>query len=245
MFKVGLIGKSLTHSFSPNYFKNKFEKEGIKNVAYHLFELTQIEEITELLRIPHLVGLNVTVPYKTAVMPFLDEIDASAAAIGAVNCIVMHDGLAKGYNTDWIGFKDSIQPLLKPFHQRALILGTGGASKAVCYGLEQLGISSKLVSTGSQGDYHYTDLSEALIQTHQIIVNCTPVGMYPNTDENPFPCSSFLHYEHLCYDLIYNPAKTKFLQEAEQQGANIKNGQEMLEIQADLSWQKWRALCDY
>lgn len=245
MFQLGLIGKSLKHSFSPAYFKDKFEKEGINNVSYQLYELKQIDEITELLKTPHLLGLNVTVPYKTEVMPFLTKIDPSAAAIGAVNCIAVEQGVTIGYNTDWIGFKNSIEPLLKPFHLKALVLGTGGSSKAICYGLHQLGIETKLVSASNQGDYGYSDIDEPLIQEFKIIVNCTPVGMYPNIDESPFPWTQFLNEKHLCYDLIYNPLNTKFLLEAEQQGASIKNGLEMLEIQAELSWQKWRVLCDY
>lgn len=236
----GLIGYPLSHSFSPGYFSEKFQREQI-DAVYRLFPLADIHELTTLLKDnPQLKGLNVTIPYKEAVIPFLDDIDEAAKAVGAVNCINITNGLLKGYNTDIIGFEQSLTPLLQPQHTKALVLGTGGAAKAVTYVLDTLGIAYKLVSTsGKEGTLFYRDVDEHAIKEHTIIVNTTPLGMHPKTDACPDIPYMAIGEEHLLYDLIYNPEKTTFLQKGMQQGASIKNGYEMLALQADASWDIW------
>ncbi|MBS1774514.1 MAG: shikimate dehydrogenase [Bacteroidetes bacterium] len=240
MKEFGLIGYPLTHSFSPAYFQHKFDVEGIAAI-YKAFAIKQIDEYRELLLShPDLSGLNVTIPYKQAVMPLLDELDNAAAAIGAVNCISINEGSAKGYNTDYIGFKQSLTPLLQPHHTHALVLGSGGASKAVVYALQQLGIEYKIVSRAN-GDISYSDLSRDIISNHHLIINTTPLGMHPDIEQHPLIPYEHLTPQHLLYDLIYNPEETLFLRKAKERGAQIKNGYEMLVLQAEESWKIWNS----
>ncbi len=236
----GLIGYPLQHSFSPAYFKKKFAASNI-NAVYDLYPIESITEFRSLLAAhPDLKGLNVTTPYKEAVIPYLDEIDAVAAEMGAVNCIVIREGKTKGYNTDATGFEKSLNPLLMPQHTSALILGTGGSSKAVAYALTQLGIPFHKVSRHKTDHvFCYDELSAEVVSYYKLIINTTPTGMYPNVDHvPPFP---FQHVgdHHLLFDLIYNPEETKFLAMGKERGAVSKNGFEMLQLQAEASWDIW------
>ena len=237
----GLIGYPLTHSFSPAYFARKFAAEHI-DAAYQAFPLTQIGELPQLLAThTNLRGLNVTIPYKQAVMPLLHGVDAGAAAVGAVNCIDIRDGKMTGYNTDVIGFRQSLIPLLQHGHTHALVLGTGGASRAVVYVLQQLGIPYLLVSRRQgSGNITYADVTADVIATHTLIVNTTPLGMYPHTAALPPLPYAAIGSGHLLYDLIYNPDITSFLAAGAAQGAATKNGFEMLELQAEASWDIWQ-----
>lgn len=242
----GLIGYPLTHSFSQTFFNQKFESEGT-DAEYVNFEIPDIEELWGILSdTPGLSGLNVTIPYKQRVMDFLDELDPVAREVGAVNVvkIIPRKGtstLLVGYNSDVIGFTDSLRPMLQPWHKRALVLGTGGASRAVCYSLRQLGIEPTLVSrTARPGVITYADLTPEVMEAHTVIVNTTPLGMYPRTDECPDIPYSLLTPRHLCYDLLYNPDVTLFMRRAEQQGAKVKNGLEMLLLQAFASYEIWQ-----
>lgn len=241
MKRFGLIGKSLAHSFSPTFFKNYFKQNGI-NAKYELFELETIEEVKTILRDDSIAGLNVTVPYKIEIIPFLDEIDSVAKTIGAVNVVAFKEGKTIGFNTDAYGFQQSIKPFLTFKHERALILGTGGASKAIEYVFKQIGIDVIFISQNPNGKlkhFSYSDINDHMLNACKVIVNCTPVGTYPNNDacvEFPF---QFLSSDHLVIDLIYNPAKTKFLSEAEKKGATILNGESMLKEQALKSWEIW------
>ncbi len=236
----GLIGFPLTHSFSPGYFNAKFEAYGI-DAKYELFPIKEIASVREVIASnAGLAGLNVTIPYKEAVMPFLDGIDAVAAQVGAVNCISIMDGKTRAYNTDVIGFEKSLLPLLQLQHTHALVLGSGGASKAVLYVLAKLGVTAKVVSRQpAPGNLAYTDVTPELIAKYTVIINTTPLGMYPNVGVCPPIPYEALGSRHLLYDLIYNPPITKFLAMGMAQGAQIKNGQEMLELQAEASWEIW------
>lgn len=241
MKRFGLIGKSLAHSFSPTFFQNYFAQNGI-NANYELFELETIEEVKTILSDESIAGLNVTVPYKIEIIPFLDEIDSVAKTIGAVNVVAFKEGKTIGFNTDAYGFQQSIKPFLTFKHERALILGTGGASKAIEYVFKQIGIDVIFISQNPNGKpkhFSYSDINDHMLNACKVIVNCTPVGTYPNNDECvEFPFQ-FLSSDHLVIDLIYNPAKTKFLSEAEKKGATILNGESMLKEQALKSWEIW------
>lgn len=240
----GLVGYRLAHSFSRNFFNEKFENEKIP-AEYRNFELDRIEDLRLVVEeTPELCGLNVTIPYKESIIPLLDEMDGTAQMIGAVNVVkVIHDKdkvVLKGYNSDIIGFTESIRPYIKEYHHKALVLGTGGASKAVRYGLLSLGIEPQLVSrTAREGVLTYDDLPPQLMGEYQIIVNATPVGMYPQTDTCPNIPYEALTSRHLAYDLVYNPETTLFLEKCAAQGAVIKNGLEMLLLQAYASWDIW------
>lgn len=246
----GLIGYPLGHSFSQNFLNQKFEAENI-NAKYVNFEIPNIEDFPSVIALhPDLEGLNVTIPYKQQVMQYLSALDTTAAEIGAVNVIkVVHNDKGEisgliGYNSDVIGFMDSIKPLLKPSHKKALVLGTGGASKAVCYGLRQLGVEPTLVSrTKAEGRLTYSDLNDKpeIMTTHTVIVNTTPLGMYPNVDNCPDIPYDCLSPEHLCYDLLYNPDVTLFMKKSAQNGAVTKNGLEMLLMQAFAAWNIWNS----
>lgn len=245
----GLIGYPLGHSFSRDYFNKKFETEDI-NAEYVNFEIPTIEEFPSVVaRNPNLTGLNVTIPYKEKVIPLLDALDSTAEAIGAVNVIkVIRNSRGqisklKGYNSDVIGFMDSIRDLLRPYHKKALVLGTGGASKAVSYGLRQLGVEPTFVSrTKAEGryTYHGISLNPEIISEHTVIVNTTPLGMYPNVDKYPDLPYDYITREHLCYDLLYNPDTTMFMRKCAEHGATTKNGLEMLLMQAFAAWNIWR-----
>ena len=246
MEKYGLIGYPLKHSFSKGYFNEKFEAENI-DAEYVNFEIPTIEEFKDVItENANLKGLNVTIPYKEQVIPFLDGLSPDAESIGAVNVIKFNrDSKGKlqliGYNSDIIGFTESIQPLLTPSHKKALILGTGGASKAVFHGLKKLGIESKYVSrTARVGMFTYKELTKEIIEEYTVIVNCTPVGMYPHVDECPAIPYEFITHNHLLYDLLYNPNTTLFMMKGEAKGAVTKNGLEMLLLQAFAAWEIWQ-----
>lgn len=240
----GLIGYPLSHSFSKGFFAEKFTRENIKDCSYENFPLPAITAFESLLASqPELCGLNVTIPYKEAVIPYLDELSPAAAQIKAVNCIRFIDGVKTGFNTDAIGFRRSLEPLLKEHHTNALILGTGGAAKAVQYVFEAMDIPYKLVSRkASASAVTYDQLDAEVMEEHTIIINTTPLGMFPNTTEAPELPYSHLTPQHLLYDLIYNPAITSFLQQGADKGATIKNGHEMLMMQAEASWEIWNDL---
>jgi len=246
MQKYGLIGYPLRHSFSIGYFNEKFRAEGI-DAEYVNFEIPNISEFTGIVvENPTLAGLNVTIPYKEQVIPYLHELDKETAEIGAVNVIkiVRKKGKIRliGYNSDIIGFTQSIEPLLQPHHKKALLLGTGGASKAVFYGLRRLGIGSTFVSrTQEKNTITYQDLTPEIIKEHTIIVNCTPVGMYPHVDECPNIPYEEITSDHLLYDLLYNPNVTLFMRKGQAQGAVTKNGLEMLLLQAFAAWDIWNS----
>lgn len=246
MDKYGLIGYPLKHSFSKGFFNEKFTAEKI-DAEYVNFEISSIKEFKDIIKFtPELRGLNVTIPYKEQVMPYLDELTANAKAIGAVNVIkfVRQKGKTPkliGHNSDILGFKQSIEPLLEPHHKHALILGTGGSSKAIYHGLKQLDIESTFVSrTPEKGELSYDDLSPGLMEKHMVIVNCTPVGMFPKVDEAPEIPYEWIGSQHLLYDLLYNPDETLFLKKGKERGATVKNGLEMLLLQAFESWNIWQ-----
>lgn len=242
----GLIGFPLGHSFSQNYFNQKFQAEGT-DAAYVNFEIPDIGDFMEVIsENPNLAGLNVTIPYKEQVIAYMNEMDADAAKIGAVNVIKFIPSakgpLFKGYNSDIIGFSDSIKSLLTPARDKALVLGTGGAAKAVFHGLQNLGVEATYVSrTSAPGRLTYDDLDNAIIADHKIIVNATPLGMYPHIDECPDIPYDALTPEHLCYDLLYNPDTTLFMRKAAEYGAETKNGLEMLLLQAFAAWNIWNS----
>lgn len=244
MSLFGLIGYPLGHSFSQKFFTEKFEKENIE-ATYQLFPLENIELFPELIKNnPHLCGLNVTIPYKEKVIPYLDELDETAKEIGAVNVIKFvrtnNDLKLIGYNSDVIGFENSLKRLLKPHHTKALILGTGGASKGVAFVLKKLGIEYKFVSrTSNSEQLTYEDLTPCLIKEYPLIINASPVGTFPNTKDCPVIPYGGLSEKHLLYDLIYNPEKTLFLAKGEVQQSVIKNGLEMLHGQALAAWEIW------
>lgn len=245
MDKYGLIGYPLGHSFSISYFNQKFQDENI-DAVYENYEIPSIDALLEVLSSnPELKGLNVTIPYKEKVMPFLDTISPEAIAIGAVNVIrVNHRGNKielKGYNSDVIGFTKSIEPMLdKKWHQKALILGTGGASKAVNYGLRSLGLETVYVSRYERPDtIQYPSITPEVVKEYNVIVNCTPLGMYPNTETCPDLPYEAMDNHTILYDLIYNPDKTLFMKRGAEYGANVKNGLEMLLLQAFASWEFW------
>lgn len=247
MDKYGLIGYPLGHSFSVTYFNEKFQSENI-DAEYVNFEIPSIEDFPEIVTENiNLCGLNVTIPYKEQVIPYLDELDPDTAKIGAVNVIkIIRQGKAKvklvGYNSDIIGFTQSIEPLLQPHHRKALLLGTGGASKAVYHGLANLGIESLYVSRSKRDGetLTYADLTPEVMAEHTVIVNCTPVGMYPKVDFCPDIPYDLLTPRHLLYDLLYNPDETLFMKKGRAQGATVKNGLEMLLLQAFAAWEIWQ-----
>jgi shikimate dehydrogenase len=236
--KYGLIGYPLKNSFSQNYFTHKFAQSHI-SASYQNYPLTYIDEFKELLAQHHFNGLNVTIPYKEAIIPFLTRLDVKAQEVGAVNTIAFKNNERIGYNTDVYGFEKSILPLLKPWHQMALVLGSGGAAKAVMYVLKKLGIKTTLVSRNPEMGIGYEDLDKAMIRAHQVIVNCTPLGMYPNEDDCPPIPYQYITDLHLAYDLIYLPEETLFLKYCKQHQAITKNGFEMLQFQAEKAWEIW------
>lgn len=242
MRKFGLIGKNISYSFSKSYFQNKFKKEHIKNSSYSNFDLKSISEFEPLIsQDPEIVGLNVTIPYKEVIMPYLDTINKTAREIGAINTIkITNKGKLKGYNTDYYGFKKSLQPLLKKHHKKALILGTGGSSKAIAFALKKLKVRYSYVSrTKTETNFTYQELDEKIITDHHIIINCSPVGTYPNINDCPNLPYHYITDQHILFDLVYNPRETLFLKKGIQQGAKICNGLRMLELQAERSWEIW------
>jgi shikimate dehydrogenase len=238
----GLLGKTLKHSFSKAYFANKFHQLHIVDCRYENFELASIDELPQLLKDhPSILGLNVTIPYKEEVLPFLAEKNDIVKEVGACNCIKISDGKLIGYNTDVTGFEQSLQKYLEPHHKQALILGTGGAAKAVQYALKRMGISYQLVSrTKTETAIAYDEL-ETVFKHHQLIINTSPIGMFPKVDEAPAIPYQYITPGHLLFDLIYNPEKTLFLKKGEERGAKIANGAEMLVLQAEESWRIWNS----
>lgn len=240
--KFGLIGYPLSHSFSKVYFTSKFESLGVGDFIYELYPLETIEEFPALLR-SDVFGWNVTIPYKSAIITYLNDVDAQAMKIGAVNTIVRTGQNSwKGYNTDTRGFRHSLVSWIgkKDIPSRALVLGSGGSSKAVLFALKQLGVKSTVVSRNGNGNLSYADLTRAIIAEHTLIINTTPVGMTPDTFSCPDIPYQYLSTQHWVYDLIYNPANTLFLRQSEQMGAKTKNGLEMLHLQADYAWDIWK-----
>lgn len=237
----GLIGYPLSHSFSKRYFTEKFEREGLKDYQYELFPVSSIEELLQLLeKHPELCGLNVTIPYKEQVLSYLHSENELVKAIRACNCIDIRDGKLKGYNTDVIGFERSLLEQWQPHHKKALILGTGGVSKAVQYIMQKMGLAYRYVSRKpGVHNYSYEQLTPAIMQEYTLIVNTTPLGMYPNVTEAPPIPYEALTPRHYLFDMVYNPEKTLFLKMGEEKGAAIKNGADMLKIQADESWEIW------
>ncbi len=238
--RYGLVGRDIAYSFSQGYFTQKFKDLKLYNHSYENFDIQDITAFEEIVSQPYLKGLNVTIPYKEQIIPYLDTLDATAEAIGAVNTIkITKEGL-KGYNTDAYGFRESIVPLLQPHHTQALILGTGGASKAVRFVLDTLAIPYTYVSRSKrEGQYTYQELDKAIIESHAVIVNCTPVGTYPNVTKKPSLPYQHISKRHLLYDLIYNPKETAFLGAGVQNGATICNGLKMLQKQAEKAWAIW------
>lgn len=259
MKKYGLIGYPLTHSFSKKYFSEKFSKEGFEEREYELYPLQNLSDLPELINdIPDLCGLNVTVPHKIGVMFYLDKIDPAAREIDAVNCIkiVNHQPVEaffsgelssmkvrlEGYNTDAFAFEESLKPLLKKHHQKALVLGNGGAARAVSYVLNKLDISYRLVSRRAiKKQLSYKALTADVMKERLLIINTTPLGTAPNIEECPEIPYEFLTPKHLLYDLVYNPPETEFLKRGKEKGASIKNGLEMLHLQAEKSWEIWNS----
>ena len=247
MDKYGLIGYPLVHSFSRGFFNEKFLAEEI-NAEYVNFEIPTIEEFRSVVKNnPELKGLNVTIPYKEQIIPYLDGLSGNAKLIGAINVIRFDRSKGKlkliGHNSDIIGFKQSIEPLLQPYHKKALILGTGGSAKAVFYGLTQLGLPAIYVSREPIKEaLTYQSLNETILKEYNVIINCTPVGMFPNINSYPDIPYQYLTGEHLLYDLLYNPNETLFMKKGKEQGATVKNGLEMLLLQAFVSWDIWQGI---
>lgn len=249
MRTFGLIGQPLSHSFSKKYFTEKFEREGILESHYKLFPLESSKEFQSLIaEQKNLIGLNVTIPYKQEIIPYLHELDQVAEAIGAVNTIKIErkgNGKVKlkGYNTDALGFQQSLKPFLAKEHERALVFGSGGAAKAVCYVLNQLGIPFFIVSRNPSGEKEisYSDLDQTSISRFQLLINCTPIGMFPNINQTLPISMESIGENHLVYDLIYNPIETKFLAKAKEKRAITLNGLSMLKLQAEAAWNIWNS----
>jgi shikimate dehydrogenase len=251
MKQFGIIGYPLAHSFSQKYFTEKFEKLGLKDHCYTVFPIEHISGFPDILKNnPDLRGLSVTIPHKETVMPFLDELDQSASKVGAVNCVKIVQSTKHkvprvyGYNTDVYGFRQAIKPFWELKHERALILGTGGASKAVGYVLKELGVNFYFVTrdkTGKSGNnfFTYSELDKNILNAFKFIINCTPSGMFPNADTCPSLPYEFLTPDHFCFDLVYNPAETLFLRKAREKGALTQNGLTMLHQQAEKAWEIW------
>lgn len=240
--RFGLIGKNIDYSFSKKYFTEKFSADLFTDFTYENFDIECIDEFPKIIeQNPDLKGLNVTIPYKQAIIPFLDTLSDKAFKIGAVNVIrFTKKGNLKGYNSDWYGFKKSLEPLLQPHHKKALILGTGGASKAVAFALDELDITYAFVSREANDQtIDYERINATTFDNYQIIINCTPVGTSPNVKEFPPIPYQFFTERHIAFDLIYNPEETQFLKKAKKKGAVIKNGYEMLVFQAEKAWKIW------
>jgi len=244
----GLIGESLQHSFSKQYFTDKFKRNNWNDVKYELFEITELGELNTFLQNNEtLCGLNVTIPYKQSILSYLDELDETAKIVSAVNCIkiIRNKGALylKGYNTDILGFSSAIKPFLESSHQKALILGTGGASKAVYYVLNQMGIDCYFVSQ-TKGEkqtntFQYSDINEIMLSSFKLIVNTTPLGMYPNVSTCPELPFQYINETHFVFDLVYNPEETLLIKKSKEKGALTQNGLSMLYLQAEKGWEIW------
>ncbi|NBC59064.1 MAG: shikimate dehydrogenase [Bacteroidetes bacterium] len=242
MHKFGLIGKDIDYSFSKTYFTQKFDNLNI-DATYENFDIDNILKLKSvLIREKKLKGLNVTIPYKQSVIEFLDQLDQTAKAVGAVNTIKIVQNKLYGYNTDVFGFMSALFPLLEKHHQKALVLGSGGASKAICYALKSFDIDYKIVSRQpANNQIHYNDINKNTMNAHYLIINCTPLGTYPNIDESPDIPYTYLNQKHFLFDLVYNPKVSTFLAQGNNQGAKICNGYDMLRFQAEKSWEIWNA----
>lgn len=241
MRTFGLVGYPLTHSFSQQYFTKKFEELGINDAEYLNFSIPAIEDLSVVMQAhQNLSGFNITIPYKKKVLSFLHEAAEDVIQMGACNCVSIRDGKLKGFNTDIVGFSQSLQPFLKPHHIKALILGTGGAAAAVEYVMQQLGISYKFVSRNpAENQFSYEALDKTVMDDYTLIINTSPVGQYPSIQDAPDIPYQFISSRHHLFDLIYNPAETTFLQKGKAMGASIQNGYEMLVLQAEESWRIW------
>ncbi|MDB0043036.1 shikimate dehydrogenase [Flavobacteriaceae bacterium] len=240
--KYGLIGKNINYSFSKTFFEDKFLNENITNCSYENYDLQSVKDIKKIIKDNAIRGFNVTIPYKEEIMEFVNKIDPIAKKIGAINTIKINKkNITEGYNTDYLGFVTSLRKLVKN-HKKALVLGTGGASKAIIFGLSSIGIESTIVSRKKKDKIiTYNDINKKIIEENTIIINCTPLGTFPKIKECPKIPFNFLTSNHICYDLIYNPKKTKFLKESEKMGASTINGEEMLKNQANESWKIWNS----
>lgn len=239
--RFGLLGRDIDYSFSRAYFAEKFQKETLVHCTYENFDLPNLTQFEAVLRTPQLKGMNVTIPYKQEVMPFLDGLDEVSQAIGAVNTIVFNkDGTTTGYNTDYIGFQKSIAPLITSQIKAALVLGTGGASKAVVYALRKMGIVTQYVSRKKGIDnLTYEEITKKVLKENKLIVNCTPLGTHPNILQKPTLNYDQITNEHVLFDLIYNPTETAFMKAGRKAGAKAENGSNMLIEQAEASWRLW------
>lgn len=240
--RFGLLGRNINYSFSKGYFTDKFTKENIEGCTYENFDIPEITAFPEIIKNnPDIKGMNVTIPYKEQVIPYLDKLSKKASKIGAVNTLkITKKGKLKGYNTDYYGFMESLKPLLQSHHKKALILGTGGASKGVAFALDELGIEYTFVSRqAKENAIDYSQINKSTFDEYQIIINASPVGTSPNIEAFPLIPYEYFTTKHIAYDLIYNPAETQFLKKAAAQGAKIKNGQDMLIFQAEKAWEIW------
>jgi shikimate dehydrogenase len=240
--RFGLLGQNISYSFSKGYFTDKFNNENFEGYTYENFDIQEIDSFTAILKNnADLKGLSVTIPYKQAVLPFIDKLSKKAALIGAVNTIkITKKGKLKGYNTDYYGFKKALEPLLQPHHKKALILGTGGASKGVAFALNELDIAYTFVSReAKENAIDYNQINATTFDNYQIIINATPVGTSPDTKAFPLLPYEYFTDNHIAFDLIYNPAETQFLKKAKEKGAKIKNGYDMLVFQAEKAWKIW------
>lgn len=243
--QFGLIGRSLGHSFSKSYFEKKFKQEGLTNYSYQNYEIATVSDFPGLLlKQPEINGLNVTIPYKESIIAFLDALSPEAKEIRAVNCIHIKNGTKTGYNTDAYGFGQSIKPFLDTNHERALILGTGGASKAIAYALKKVGVEVYFVTSSAikekANSFFYNEINELVMNAFKLIVNTTPLGTTPNEKEYPNLPYQLFTSDHLAYDLVYNPPETEFLKKAKEFGAVTMNGLSMLHLQAEKSWEIWQ-----
>lgn len=242
--RYGLVGKDIAYSFSRSYFAEKFQKEGISDCTYENFDLESIEDIQTILKSENLSGLNVTIPYKEAIIPYVDQLSEDAKIIGAVNTVrILADGTTEGHNTDAYGFRAALLRQWNNHADKALILGTGGASKAVRYVLEQMNIEPLFVSRNPRaGQISYEQIDASLMESHKLIINCTPIGTHPKIDQAPQIPYDLINSGHFLFDLIYNPEETLFLAEGKKKGATLQNGYFMLEQQAEKSWNIWNHL---
>jgi len=239
MRNYGLIGKSLVHSFSPRYFRDKFNELCINDCSYQAFELSSLDQIKTLIHENDLSGFNVTIPYKQLIIPYLDEISLIASEINSINTVTVKNDLLCGENTDCLGFENTLLKYLQSYQKRALIFGTGGSSKTITYVLKSLGIECTHVSQSNHDLMNYTQIDNNMIKSHQILINTTPLGTFPTVDTCVDIPYSAITKNHLCYDLVYNPKESLFLAKSKLNGAMIVNGLDMLKIQADKSWELW------